>query len=239
MDYVYRYIDAGKTVYVGITNNMERRIKEHQCDILGSLVDPVIECFKVKNRLDADLLETYLINAMKPSKNKAKSGKGDVSIFDGFQFPWTEYERGREIPVFDLMGTGGSAEDEYSLENFIEKLPVLYARVKQQKAMENGFASEISAIEAYITESERALDESGEELPKEIRMASAMEIKLLKERLEIVRELKEQVHEGIPNGDLFDSTVRKSNENMKCIRTVYEMCNIDSSDVFTEVAYRC
>ena len=237
MDYVYRYIDAGNTVYVGITNNMSRRIKEHQCDTLGDLTNPVIECFRVVNRLDAELLETYLINALKPRKNKAKAGKGNVSIFEGVQFPWTEYEEGRKIPIFNLMATGSSTEDKHSLEKFAEMLPLLYARAKQQKLMENGFANEISAIEAYVEKSERALDASGDELPKEIRKASVIEIKLLKERLEITRKLKDQVHKGIPNGKLFDALISKSEENRKCIETVYEMCDIDASDVFAKVTY--
>ena len=90
LNYVYRYISNGKTVYVGITNNLRKRVKQHQKDKLGTLQNPVIEYFCVPTRCEAEILETYLINAYKTYRyfNVAKASTDKVSIFESVHFPW-------------------------------------------------------------------------------------------------------------------------------------------------------
>lgn len=96
MEYVYKYENINNTVvYVGITNNLTRRIREHQEDKLGEIKKPTIYYFPVKYRGDADMLETYLIDYYKTGKyyNVAKTKKGDFSFFDICnRLPWALYE---------------------------------------------------------------------------------------------------------------------------------------------------
>ena len=89
MFYVYRYINGHETVYVGITNNMQRRVSQHKADKLAGLSE--IEFFAVQTRTDAEILETYLINQYKPVLNISKKEKGEVSFLADFQPPWEKY----------------------------------------------------------------------------------------------------------------------------------------------------
>lgn len=95
MEYVYRYVDCnGETVYVGITRNMQRRVRQHQTDKLKDIENPTIYCFPVKYRGDAEMLETYLINWYGTGKhyNVAKTQKGDFSFLDVCNdLPWRQY----------------------------------------------------------------------------------------------------------------------------------------------------
>lgn len=89
MFYVYRYVNGHETVYVGITNNMQRRVSQHKADKLAGLSE--IEFFAVQTRADAEILETYLINQYKPVLNISKKEKGEVSFLADFQPPWEKY----------------------------------------------------------------------------------------------------------------------------------------------------
>ena len=92
MEYVYRYLNKyQEVVYIGITNNLKRRIKEHTQDKLKNFHGS-IQVFAVIHREDAELLETYLICKYRPYFNEAKKQKGDVSFLgEGLVFPWEEY----------------------------------------------------------------------------------------------------------------------------------------------------
>lgn len=96
MQYVYKYVDdSSRVVYVGITNNMVKRIYQHKKDKLKEIKNPVIYYFPVKYRADADMLETYLINHYNTGKyfNVAKTNKGEVSFFDICdKLPWTMFK---------------------------------------------------------------------------------------------------------------------------------------------------
>ena len=94
MQYVYRYVKNKKVMYVGITNNMQRRVRQHAQDKLSDLAGATIQCFAVKTRADAELLETYLINHYGTGKyyNVSKTKKGEVSFLgDLSNLPWVEY----------------------------------------------------------------------------------------------------------------------------------------------------
>lgn len=97
--FVYRYICKGDVVYVGIANDLKRRIYEHKHDKLQFLDNPVIEYFSVRERNDADILETYLINSYKTGRffNVAKANRGDVSFLDNIKFPWIRYSESTPI----------------------------------------------------------------------------------------------------------------------------------------------
>lgn len=95
LQYVYKYVDnSSKVVYVGITNNLKKRIYQHKHDKLKEIKNPVIYYFPVKYRADADMLETYLINYYGTVKyyNVSKTKKGDVSFLDICDdLPWNRY----------------------------------------------------------------------------------------------------------------------------------------------------
>ena len=95
MEYVYKYEnDVGKVVYVGITNNMQRRISEHKNDKLEEIEDPIIYYFPVSTRADAEMLETYLINHYKTGQyyNVSKTKKGIFTFLDVCDLlPWAKW----------------------------------------------------------------------------------------------------------------------------------------------------
>ena len=114
VEYVYKYLNnRGDTVYVGITNDMHRRVKEHKSDKLSAIKNPLIFYFPVKYRGDAEMLETYLIGwyGTKKYYNVAKTRKGDFSFLDVVEdFPWQHYEEGmitdeKPFAISDVIGT--------------------------------------------------------------------------------------------------------------------------------------
>lgn len=83
MQYVYRYYLTGKGnrnqrwLYVGITNNLDRRVEQHKNDSLRDISkrhDCTVQYCTVESRFDADALETILIGLYKPVFNRAKKG---------------------------------------------------------------------------------------------------------------------------------------------------------------------
>jgi excinuclease UvrABC nuclease subunit len=117
MHYVYRYLGKkNEVLYVGITNNIGYRIKQHETDKLQEIKKPKIEYFAVKYRCDAELLETYLISHFHPRYNVAKTKKGSVSFLNGVEFPWIAFKKGRreKPPLFSIGGK--DSEDEKEIE---------------------------------------------------------------------------------------------------------------------------
>ena len=109
--YVYRYKAGNEIVYVGIANNLKRRVDQHKRDKrdkLSTLKEPVIEYFCVQSRTDAELLETYFINKYKTGRffNIKKANRGDVHFLDGVEIPWEHY-----------------SEDNIKNDNFIDVAP--------------------------------------------------------------------------------------------------------------------
>ena len=117
MQYVYRYLYRnGKTAYVGITNNLDRRIIQHRNDKLKGL-DCEIQFFPVKHRADAEMIETYLICKSDACKenNVSKTKKGNASFLDNISFPWVEYPCSDYIEPFviDPLKTEIKTEVKY------------------------------------------------------------------------------------------------------------------------------
>lgn len=98
--YVYRFIDInGKCIYVGETNNMSRRMKEHITLKSGKFTKKSInqvqkiEYFKVKNKVEARQFEIYYINKYKPYLNKAdKFNNVRISEDDSYERNWKTYQ---------------------------------------------------------------------------------------------------------------------------------------------------
>lgn len=97
MQYVYKYVLSGETLYVGITSNMERRVREHTYDKLADIAPKsTIFYFPVMTRGDAEILETYLISYYNTGKhfNEAKTSKGEHHFLGDLceNLPWMPYE---------------------------------------------------------------------------------------------------------------------------------------------------
>lgn len=99
--YVYRYIHPNYSwLYVGRTNDLQRRIYEHDCGIYDNIDKQynnlLLESFVVYTQLDnkaqSVTLENYLIDVYKPTLNKANKYYGK-SIFDIHEITWKKYIR--------------------------------------------------------------------------------------------------------------------------------------------------
>lgn len=94
MYYIYQFLDTEKfPLYIGITNNIKRRISQEHFTSRGHLSD---ECYiKTKtiiysecyNRDDAVIKEHYLINKLKPQYNKQCNNENNFN-FEINDFKW-------------------------------------------------------------------------------------------------------------------------------------------------------
>lgn len=95
VQYVYKYVDnCGDVAYVGITNNLSNRVKQHMHDKLQGIKDPTIYYFPVRYRGDAEMLETYLIYHYRTGRryNVSKTKKGNFSFLDICEeLPWKRF----------------------------------------------------------------------------------------------------------------------------------------------------
>lgn len=93
MYFVYRYIDLADEIikYVGITNNLEYRIKQHEQDDWCSRRKWRIEYFETENKAEAYAFETHYINLYKTGEyfNKAQVGQGINKYLP--EQKWIEY----------------------------------------------------------------------------------------------------------------------------------------------------
>lgn len=85
--YVYRFLDSNlKPIYVGKTNNLDRRFKQHftKGHLPKKCYDSVysMEYIKVNSELNALLLETFYINKYRPQYNKLNKTYKATSIDD-------------------------------------------------------------------------------------------------------------------------------------------------------------
>lgn len=85
--YIYRFLDSNlKPIYVGKTNNLDRRFKQHftKGHLPKECYDSVysMEYIKVNSELNALLLETFYINKYRPKYNKLNKTYKATSIDD-------------------------------------------------------------------------------------------------------------------------------------------------------------
>ncbi len=126
--YVYKYIDQfGRVVYVGITNNIKKRVAEHKHDKLGELKKPTVMYFSVKYRYDAEMLETYLINCYGTGKhfNVKKRDRGNVSFLGNPDaLPWIAYD-GKDKDIEPFVVSGMSHCEESNSQVLVEEREVI------------------------------------------------------------------------------------------------------------------
>lgn len=79
MYYVYRYLDNKKIIYIGITNNLVRRYKQHKKDSLWFNTELTYQYIELDNKYIAKNFETYLINRDSPVGNDQENNKYDIS----------------------------------------------------------------------------------------------------------------------------------------------------------------
>ena len=177
MEYVYKYLnDAGDVAYIGITNNMQKRVQQHKLDKLSAIKNPIIYYFPVKTRGDADMLETYLISHYKTERyyNVAKTKKGDYSFLDiCSSFPWIRWDSGRKaiekpFVISDLIGKEKVVEkkiqkiiyvdsDNRSIEaqitlfwqNYAKSMQILRDRLKEEEKICKGLKELLKQENVY------------------------------------------------------------------------------------------
>lgn len=190
MEYVYRYLNAsGVTVYVGITNDMKRRVAQHKTDKLSNIRNGKVEFFGVENRTDADLLETYLINHFKTGNyyNVSKANRGDVSFLDGVEFPWTEYVDGAEPITFNVKSPVKVVEKKVVYRKQGDSVTATIDAMQRQIHNEHCWIrhireKEIPACERDIVNANdglKSIDENEESLMTEFREYYAKELQKL------------------------------------------------------------
>lgn len=163
MEYVYKYLNhRGDTVYVGITNDMQRRVREHRSDKLSEIKNPLIFYFPVKYRGDAEMLETYLINWYGTGRyyNVSKTRKGDFSFLDVCNdFPWVQYGTcsTQNVKPFVISDVIGTKEVVVEKERVIEKK--VYVESEEDKH---------ELVLLRLHEAKNALDNLSEETDKQI-----------------------------------------------------------------------
>lgn len=154
MEYVYKYENgSGEVVYVGITNDMHRRISEHKKDKLSAIRNPDIFYFPVLTRADAEMLETYLIGHYRTGQhyNVSKTRKGEFTFIDICdQLPWKAWSDAQcddEKPFLMSSLTGS----ENIREIIVEKRVYVDA--------EKSVSSSVDKLQNDIMESRKAVKE--------------------------------------------------------------------------------
>lgn len=79
MYYVYRYINNDEIIYIGITNNLEKRYNQHKTKDKWLNNNLEYQFIEVKNKYIAKVYEEYLINRDNPKENIAEKNNYDVS----------------------------------------------------------------------------------------------------------------------------------------------------------------
>ncbi len=79
MYYVYRYINNDEIIYIGITNNLEKRYAQHKINDKWLDNNLKYQFIEVKNKYIAKVYEEYLINRDNPKENIAEKNNYDVS----------------------------------------------------------------------------------------------------------------------------------------------------------------
>lgn len=87
MYYVYKYVQNNQIVYIGITNNLDRRFKEHLKE--DNLKNSKIFYFSCNSKAVAENYEFFLINKYHPVFNTAKQQKD--FICDIIEPDWSLY----------------------------------------------------------------------------------------------------------------------------------------------------
>ena len=161
MNYVYKYVDdTGKPIYIGITNDLKRRIEQHKYDKLRNADFADIYYISVIHREDAELLEEYLINHYGTEKhyNVAKTHKGQVSFLgDGDSFPWIKYTGNVDESAEPFMAFK-EREKVVCRKEYVTKIPIdekirrMDADRKQCVAFFNNAISDEEQICEYLSE---------------------------------------------------------------------------------------
>ena len=93
--FVYKYVYNNKIIYIGLTDDMKRRVYEHASGVgieskfLPYLDNVEIYYHQCGNETEMRALESLLINHFKPGSEKPKLFWfiDKAKTFDGFSFP--------------------------------------------------------------------------------------------------------------------------------------------------------
>lgn len=92
MYYVYRYLNDEEIIYIGITNNLVNRYRQHRRDSIWFSEEYTYQYIKVDNKFIAKIFETYLINRDSPIGNGSENNQNDASkISFDIKEDWTNF----------------------------------------------------------------------------------------------------------------------------------------------------
>ncbi len=160
LQYVYKYVDdTSRVVYVGITNDIQNRVRQHKHDKLRAVKNPIIYYFPVKYRADADMLETYLINHYGTGKyyNVSKTQKGDFSFFDICDdLPWHRYsskvdEQLKPFIVSDLIEKGKEVVVEKKVFVNKDSIDAILQQYDASVSLEKAMLDDLISFENDVT----------------------------------------------------------------------------------------
>lgn len=111
--YVYKFEDSrGKVLYIGKTNDIDRRMKEHfggKGHIKGNCYKDTARVYYMQLNSDGDalLVEQYMIGKYNPVYNKLGKSKERVSISLSLEEKWLLYKinkKGKGVTKSDSKG---------------------------------------------------------------------------------------------------------------------------------------
>ena len=122
--YVYRYIHPNYPwLYVGRTNDLARRIYEHDEEITDNidkkykklLLESFVVYTELDNKAQSIALENYLIDVYKPTLNKYNKYYGK-SIFNIYDINWKKYIRTADFSCF----TSDNKNNKFNIGRYIK-----------------------------------------------------------------------------------------------------------------------
>lgn len=109
MGFVYKYIDKEDNIvkYVGITKDLDARIKSHKLDDWVKKSDYKIQYIELNIRADCEYLEGCFISYYKTYNyyNKAKKEWGEGELFDPTKYIWMDYVSEKDKKLNELNDT--------------------------------------------------------------------------------------------------------------------------------------
>ena len=223
MHYVYRYIRRGTTIYVGITNNMKRRAKQHEKDKWAGKHD-MIMYFAVETRADAELLETYLISYYKTEKyyNVSKTKIGEVSFLgDITNLPWVKWDGVvdyslhcfeirdllpdiiTKVEIIEKRVVPKGAKEEQIIDNFNTRLSEAKKKLRKEK---EGAKKAITRLKNML----KAKDTFSDKLTEDCILDA---LSLNEERLGIVNDIERTLPFGNLKPHIEEYIINKDKRN--------------------------
>jgi predicted GIY-YIG superfamily endonuclease len=142
--YVYKYVVDGNIIYVGLTDNLRRRIKEHASGVgLESKFLPYLETADIYyhrcgNKTEMKALESLLINTYKPILNVVDVETGESTISTSID--WQSYCENEFKEALD-----------YDLQKYSKSLKSNKTRIANYQIRQEQLVSEMNSLRSFYS----------------------------------------------------------------------------------------